>query len=189
MLLLFVIVSILASDFGMRTRCHFVQVWWMCLAWCRRVSQATEEADTGAKFASLIETTMCPRFPPEIPDYIVDILHDKDERETLKQCCLVSKSWVPRARKHLFAAIKFKGFGYFERWKEMFPDPTDSPACYARSLSFVSKKGIPDVAEEDRDWIREFCNVVRLELHYGTRKLCFCSPQQLLTGDKISPRS
>ena len=31
--------------------------------------------------------------PQEILDYATDFLYD--ERETLKQCCLVSKSWVP----------------------------------------------------------------------------------------------
>ncbi|KAF9644347.1 hypothetical protein BDM02DRAFT_3103092, partial [Thelephora ganbajun] len=50
-------------------------------------------------------TTVHPYLPPETLDYIVDFLHDN--RETLEQCCLVSKSWVPRARKHLFADIKF----------------------------------------------------------------------------------
>ncbi|KAF9643160.1 hypothetical protein BDM02DRAFT_3081141, partial [Thelephora ganbajun] len=55
------------------------------------------------------QTTMSnPRqfhLPPEILDYIIDLLHDKPE--TLKQCCLVSKSWVSRTRKHLFADIEF----------------------------------------------------------------------------------
>ncbi|KAF9642961.1 hypothetical protein BDM02DRAFT_3104213, partial [Thelephora ganbajun] len=55
------------------------------------------------------QTTMSnphkPHLPPEILDYIVDFLYN--EPETLKQCCLVSKSWVPRTRKHLFADINF----------------------------------------------------------------------------------
>ncbi|KAF9645264.1 hypothetical protein BDM02DRAFT_3073690, partial [Thelephora ganbajun] len=57
----------------------------------------------------LTQTTMSSphqsHLPPEILDYIVDLLHD--EPETLKQCCLVSKSWVSRTRKHLFANVEF----------------------------------------------------------------------------------
>ncbi|KAF9644805.1 hypothetical protein BDM02DRAFT_3066647, partial [Thelephora ganbajun] len=57
----------------------------------------------------LTQTTMSNPYhvclPPEILDYIVDFLHDTPE--TLKQCCLVSKSWVSRTRKSLFADIEF----------------------------------------------------------------------------------
>ena len=144
----------------------------------------------GANFYLPTKTAMpaCPRFPPEISDYIVDILQDADERETLKECCLVSKSWVPRARKHLFAAIQFPGLGYCMTWQEMFPDPTSSPACYTRSLSFGSMLDIGNVVEEG-GWIQQFRNVVRLDLHHGTKNLYFRFPQQLLTGERISPRS
>ena len=114
---------------------------------------------------------MRPRFPPEISDYIVDIIHGNRDEKTLKQCCLVSKSWVPRTRKHLFAAIKFRGPAYWEMWKEIFRDPINSPACYTRSLSFVAKKDVPDVVAEEGGCIRAFCNVTRLELHNGTKKL------------------
>ena len=44
-----------------------------------------------------------PYLAPETLDRIVDLLHNK--REPLKACCLVSKSWVSRTRKHLFADI------------------------------------------------------------------------------------
>ncbi|KAF9642570.1 hypothetical protein BDM02DRAFT_3105483, partial [Thelephora ganbajun] len=46
-----------------------------------------------------------PHLPPEVCDYIVDLLHNKPD--TLGWCCLVSRSWIPRTRKHLFADIKF----------------------------------------------------------------------------------
>ncbi|KAF9789198.1 hypothetical protein BJ322DRAFT_1000595, partial [Thelephora terrestris] len=48
---------------------------------------------------------MLPYLPPEILDLVTDNL--SDEPSTLKACCLVSKSWVPRTRKHLFASVKF----------------------------------------------------------------------------------
>ena len=41
--------------------------------------------------------------PPETLDYITDFLHDKPE--IFNECSLVSKSWVPRARKYLPAEI------------------------------------------------------------------------------------
>ncbi|KAF9789295.1 hypothetical protein BJ322DRAFT_1000309, partial [Thelephora terrestris] len=54
---------------------------------------------------TLIRTMMSNRFiPPEICDHIVDFLHD--DPKTLKQCCLCSRSWVPRTRKHLFAVVR-----------------------------------------------------------------------------------
>ena len=40
-----------------------------------------------------------PDLPGELLDHTVDHLYDA--RVTLKSCCLVSKSWVPRTRKHL----------------------------------------------------------------------------------------
>ena len=46
-----------------------------------------------------------PHLPPEILDYIADFLHHTPR--TLKECCLVSRSWVPRTRRHLFANINF----------------------------------------------------------------------------------
>ncbi|KAF9789317.1 hypothetical protein BJ322DRAFT_987841, partial [Thelephora terrestris] len=45
------------------------------------------------------------RLPPEISDRVVDLLHD--EPESLERCCLVSKSWVACARKHLFRELAF----------------------------------------------------------------------------------
>ena len=44
-----------------------------------------------------------PTLVPDIFDLIVD--HLRDDRKTLKACCLVSKEWVPPARRHLFACI------------------------------------------------------------------------------------
>ena len=55
---------------------------------------------------SIQETTMSCTLPPEILDLIIDHLHD--EPATLKTCCVVSKSWVPRTRKHLFALVEFR---------------------------------------------------------------------------------
>ena len=73
-----------------------------------------------------------PDLPPEILDSIVEFLYG--ETKALKQCCLVSKSWIPRTRKHLFAVIKFCNLDDIEAWKKTFPDPSNSPAHHTCAL-------------------------------------------------------
>ena len=81
----------------------------------------------------LVETTMLPLLPSEILDLIVDHLHD--EPITLESCCLASKSWVPRARRYLFALVEFISFIFpIQLWVETFPDPANSPGRYTRCL-------------------------------------------------------
>ena len=70
--------------------------------------------------------------PPESLDEIVDLLYNK--REILKQCSLVSRSWIPRARKHLFADINFVDEDDIEAWRKRFPDPTRFPAHHTRTM-------------------------------------------------------
>ena len=72
-------------------------------------------------------------FPPEILDFVIDLL--RDEPQALKKCSLVSESWIPRTRKHLFATVKFQSSVDLEAWKGTFPDPAGSPAYNSRLLS------------------------------------------------------
>ena len=95
-----------------------------------------------------------PDFPPEILDSIVDFLCG--ETEALRQCCLVSKSWVPRTRKHLFAVVDFCSLDDIEAWKKTFPDPSYSPAHYTHSLTVYDSKNIS---------IPTFPRLVRLEVN------------------------
>ena len=116
--------------------------------------------------AALVGSTMCCSLPPEILDLIVDHLHD--DPTTLKLCCVIDKSWIPRTRKHLFAHIEFHAQKlHVELWKKTFPDPSNSPAHYTRSLSVRDIPVIigPDVGEGG--WIRTFHSVVRLCLETG----------------------
>ena len=56
--------------------------------------------------SSLGTTTMSnPGLPQETIDYIIDIL--RYDPKALKACCLISKPWIPRAQKYLFADIRF----------------------------------------------------------------------------------
>jgi hypothetical protein len=109
----------------------------------------------------LAETTMSnPHLPAEILDHVVDHLYDM--RDALNSCCLVSKSWIPRTRKHLFTDVMFYTIKLLQTWKEMFPDPSTSPGCYAKLL-FVGNSEVVTVADaEAGGWITGFSRVVRL---------------------------
>jgi hypothetical protein len=124
--------------------------------------------------------------PPEISDYIVDLLYD--DPETLKRCCLVSKPWVPRARKHLFGKIRFEFSNILDAWREAFPDPANSPAYHTHSL-LVGHIDVAAVDVEEGGWVWEFRNVVRLQIWTGMRNLHLHSHRRPLTGSQISPHS
>src|ERR1700753_3734442 len=83
--------------------------------------------------SSTTSSTMSPpNLPPELLDHIADFLCDSSD--ALKSCCLVSKSWIPAARKHLFADIQFRTIDDLESWEAIFPDPSASPAHYTKTL-------------------------------------------------------
>jgi hypothetical protein len=85
----------------------------------------------------------------------------------LKACCVVSKSWIPRTRIHLFASVEFCARDSpIERWKKTFPDPSNSPAHHTRRLTI---SGVPVVTAADTDaggWIPTFHNIVHLHLEF-----------------------
>ena len=76
-----------------------------------------------SKNLAFAETTMSD-LPCELLDHIVDFLHN--DQTSLKKCCLVSKSWIPRSRKCLFAVIRFHCLGNLQSWKKAYPDPSTS---------------------------------------------------------------
>ena len=95
-------------------------------------------------------------------DHIIDLLHDAED--ALRNCCLVSKSLIPRTRKHLFAEVKFPTEKRLDSWKGTFPDPSTSPAHYARTLSI----GHPRVIRAaEGGWLRGFSCVVHLTVGPG----------------------
>jgi hypothetical protein len=107
-----------------------------------------------------------PHLPAEMLDHVVDHLHDT--QDALRNCCLVSKSWVPRTRRHLFADVRFYTIKSMQSWKEVFTDPSTSPACYAKIL-FVGHPEVVTVADgEMGGWITGFSRVVRLEVVSST---------------------
>ena len=101
---------------------------------------------------------------PDISDLIVDHLHD--EPTTLKACCTISKSWVPRARRHLFARVEFYTHqSRFESWMKTFPDPSNSPAHHVRILMMVIGTPLTTAASP---WIRAFHNVVSFHVDFSS---------------------
>jgi hypothetical protein len=103
---------------------------------------------------------MPPTLPPEILDHIVDNLYD--EPIALKACCLVSKSWVERSRRHLFACVELDSTRLsLESWMNAFPEPSALPARYARSLG-VRDPGVASV--NVCAWIRSFRRVEELSV-------------------------
>ena len=121
---------------------------------------------------------MSPSLPPEILDLIFDHLHD--EPTTLRVCCLVSQSWIPRTRIRLFDRVEFLlSESTIESWMRTFPDPSNSPAHYTRSLLLSNFKGITVALP----WIQSFNHIVELEVaswadnrHISLTRLCGLSP-------------
>ena len=106
---------------------------------------------------------MSPTIPPEILDLITDHLHD--EPTTLKACCIVSKSWVPRTRRHLFSHLKFNEFTHsIKYWVKTFPNPVDSPAHYTHILHLSGVPTITTATTTACAWLHSFRCVVELRL-------------------------
>ena len=111
-----------------------------------------------------------PDLPPELLDHIVDILHD--DEEALKTCCLVSKSWISRARKHLFANVKLHPPARLQAWKNTFPNPSLSPACYTKTLCIGGPEEVTIVDAQEGGWIPTFSRVENLEASVHNPKVC-----------------
>jgi len=111
--------------------------------------------------ARLRVTTMSCSLPPEILDAIIDQLYD--EPTSLKACCLVSKSWIPRTQKHLFVHIEFDPPKHsFGSWMRMSPDPSNSPAHRAHSLTILYLPTITFTGTDLCGWTSTFDNVTHL---------------------------
>ena len=119
-----------------------------------------------------------PSLPAELLDQIVDHLHGSED--ALESCCLISKSWVPRARKHLFARVEFHRISDIQSWERIFLDPSTSPACYTRTLII----GCPEelrAADVGKDcWIQTFSRITQL-------KIDVLSPSAEVLGVSLTP--
>ena len=109
-----------------------------------------------------------PRLPAELLDHVVDFLHH--DEYLLRNCCLLSKSWIPRTRKHLFTYVRFDNAKCLRSWKETFPDPSTSPARYAKKLLVNCPLDVTAADAEAGGWIRSFSRVVALRLAHPQEK-------------------
>ena len=101
-----------------------------------------------------------PHLPPEILDYTTDLL--RNEPNALRNCCLVSKSWVPRTRKHFFSHIRFRSPIDLMSWKKTFTDPANSPAHHTLTLFISCPRAVQEADAEAGGWIRTFSRLKRL---------------------------
>ena len=121
------------------------------------------ERPAGIKIGTRVSvTTTMSSLSAEVLDHVVDFLHDSTK--VLKSCYLVSKSWVPCSRRHIFASVAFRTPIDLEIWKETFQDSSTSSAFYTKALHV----GCPDVVTaedaEEGGWVRTFCRVVWFEV-------------------------
>ena len=145
-----------------------------------RTNATAADPEALAAGSSLTKTVMPKHCPSEILDYIVDFLHDNPD--ALKRCCLVSKSWIPRCRKHLFAVVEFDTPSHLETWRKTFTDPSNSPARYTRALSIRCLRAITEADAAKGGWIQTFSRVAHFTAHSAltphSQFLCFiyCLP-------------
>lgn len=98
------------------------------------------------------KTATIPRIPQEIVDEI--LAHLAADFGSLRSCALVSRSWVPSCRRHLFHTITFTSRETY-RWLEIFPVPEQSPAHHIRRLGFwtgLAYEGVPAKFFEYTPW-------------------------------------
>ena len=100
--------------------------------------------------------------PPEILDYIVDFLHN--DQNVLKACCLVSKSWVARTRKHFFSEVELPTEEDLELWRKLFSDPSTSPAYFTESLHVGCADAVTSADAETGGWLTGFARIVHLDV-------------------------
>ena len=116
-----------------------------------KISKATHPTSVKAK------TVVVPRIPQELIDEILDYLATDSDFKSLQSCALVSKSWVPSCRRHLFHTVLFTPRG-MARWLEAFPVPEESPAHLVRELRFALG-GRYSASQDLFEYVQRFTNV------------------------------
>lgn len=111
----------------------------------------------------------CRSLPTELLDPIVDHLHDSTD--ALRTCCLVSKSWVPRTRKHIFADVKLCTPRELRSWKTAFPDPSNSPSHYTKTLCIGCPQEVTAADAQEGGWLRGFSRIVQLDISLHVDRL------------------
>jgi hypothetical protein len=92
---------------------------------------------------------------------------------------------VPRTRKHLFAEIRLRDEKRLKQWKKTFPDPSTSPAHYAKTLFVGRPQAVVAAGAELGGWIRGFFGVINLRV--GSRVLSADRSIYLVPFHGLSP--
>ena len=108
------------------------------------------------------KAAVVPRVPQEIVDEILDHLATDSDIGSLRACALVSTSWTPSSRRHLFHTVTFAP-GDTSRWLKTFPVPEESPAHHVKDLIF-SSWGYNDVPQKFLECLPWFTNVEKTTL-------------------------
>jgi len=77
-----------------------------------------------------------PYLPQEIKDQVIDLLHDDDE--TLRNCALVSRSWLRQSQKYLFAEVQIC-YHLLMKWCRNIAPGEDGLSSFTRKL-YVSHR-------------------------------------------------
>ena len=83
------------------------------------------------------------QIPTEIVYEILDDLHS--DKFCLRSCALVSKSWTPYCRKHIFSRVTLDGPSGFKKWSNRVPPTPNGPHQHTRELIINNR----DLEKED----------------------------------------
>ena len=119
-----------------------------------KISKAKRSSKAKNPTFAKTKTTTIPRIPQEVIDEILVHL----TINSLQSCALVSKSWVPSCRRHLFHIILFASKS-IAKWLETFPVPEESPAHFVRDLRFSIEEGYEVFPEAFFEYFSWFTNV------------------------------
>ena len=109
------------------------------------------------------EAITIPRVPQEIVDEILDHLAADPDHTPFQSCALVSKSWVPSCRRHLFHTVLFTP-STIHKWAITFPVPEESPGRHVRDLRFRAEGSISIFNSKFSGYIPWFTNVENMSL-------------------------
>ena len=98
--------------------------------------------------------------PQDIIDEILDHLAADSDFQSLRACVLVSRSWVPSCRRHLFHTVDLT-WGKMDVWLNAFPVPEESPAHHFRVLR-LTIRGINWFPDKFFEHAPRFTNVRKL---------------------------
>ena len=112
--------------------------------------------------------------PHELLDEILDYLSldDEQDKQSLRNCSLVAKSWTNPSRRRLFETVEILGAN-IQSWLDTIPPANDELLRHVRSLSYVTRNALPWTARRPkgrvhvlRDYLPSFHKLQHLSLSH-----------------------